>query len=471
MPATAALRSRPLRKMSEARRRSVQRIRDADFAHVRRQGVERQQLAACRGPLERDARAPTGTRRRRSVDRRAGCCRGRRPAPRPVRRRWRRRATVGGRRRARRASKNMPTPTPTNRPAAAAAATQRGATRGRRLAPCWLRDRPGKADARAPAGRDARGGAAICCCCARSRSAVKTSSVSASASVAQPVHELREISRSARAHVGAVGQVLGRRRIERLAAPLGEVAVEQPIVVRDGARRADHGLPPSRPRSLRAARNRWTRTVDSFKPGHRADFARRAVAVVAQHEDGPLPAVEPIDGRRQPRRAARARAAALRDRASAAPPNAGRASSTPVASSAGANQPLAARARLAAIEAAVDENAREPDLERPRLAIRADVAEDLDERVLHGFVGFGGIAQVLIGDAQRPPLMHGDELGEPLARLVERRRARRGRESRPRAACRRDAAAPPDGAAPCRDGRPAAASGSVASAQRIAGHS
>ena len=69
---------------------------------------------------------------------------------------------------------------------------------------------------------------------------------------------------------------------------------------------------------------------------------------------------------------------------------------------------LAARARLAAIEAAVDENAREPDLERPRLAVRADVAEDLDERVLDGFVGVGGVAEILIGDAQRAPLMDRD---------------------------------------------------------------
>ena len=69
----------------------------------------------------------------------------------------------------------------------------------------------------------------------------------------------------ARAARGAVGQMLGDGRIERLAAPLGEIAVEQPVVL-EVARATDHGLPPSRPRSLRAARNRWTRTVDSFRP-------------------------------------------------------------------------------------------------------------------------------------------------------------------------------------------------------------
>ena len=46
------------------------------------------------------------------------------------------------------------------------------------------------------------------------------------------------------------------------------------------------------------------------------------------------------------------------------------------------------------------------------------MAEDLDERVLHGFVGFGGVAQILIRDAQRAPLMDDDQLAEPLARLV-----------------------------------------------------
>ena len=138
---------------------------------------------------------------------------------------------------------------------------------------------------------------------------------------------------------------------------------------------------------------------------------------MAQHEDGPLPAVEPIDRRGEPG-APLARQQPRLGIGGGVPLNAGRASSTPVASSAGANQRSRRAARLAAIEAAVDENAREPDLERPGLAVRADVAEDLDERVLHRFVGFGGVAEILIGDAQRAALMDGDQLGEPLARLV-----------------------------------------------------
>ena len=80
----------------------------------------------------------------------------------------------------------------------------------------------------------------------------------------QPVHEAPQI-RVPRAALRAVGEMLGRRRIERLAGPLGEVALEQPIVVKV-VRANDHDLPPSSARSFRAARNRCTRTVDSFRP-------------------------------------------------------------------------------------------------------------------------------------------------------------------------------------------------------------
>ena len=120
------------------------------------------------------------------------------------------------------------------------------------------------------------------------------------------------------------------------------------------------------------------------------------------------------------RRARRSRASSRASGSSAAvPPKAGRASSTRCATvsrdePAGATQP-----GFPPIEAAVDENAGEPDLEGPRLAIRLDVAEDLDERVLHRFVGFGGIVQILIRDPHRPALMNGHELGEALARPVE----------------------------------------------------
>jgi hypothetical protein len=73
--------------------------------------------------------------------------------------------------------------------------------------------------------------------------------------------------------------------------------------------------------------------------------------------------------------------------------------------------------RLAAIEATVDEDSRELDLERPRVAIRVDVGEHLDERILDGFVGFRGIAQVLVRDPQGPPLMSGDKAAKPFARF------------------------------------------------------
>ena len=49
----------------------------------------------------------------------------------------------------------------------------------------------------------------------------------------------------------------------------------------------------------------------------------------------------------------------------------------------------------------------------------ADVAEDLEKGVLDGFVGVGGVAEVLIRDAERASLMNRDELGEALARFVQ----------------------------------------------------
>src|ERR1019366_7694804 len=51
-------------------------------------------------------------------------------------------------------------------------------------------------------------------------------------------------------------------------------------------------------------------------------------------------------------------------------------------------------------------------------AVRGDVGKPLDEGVLHSFVGFGGVAQVLIRDAGGAALMDGDELAEAVARLV-----------------------------------------------------
>ena len=79
---------------------------------------------------------------------------------------------------------------------------------------------------------------------------------------------------------------------------------------------------------------------------------------------------------------------------------------------------IAAHARFAAIETAVDENSCEPHFERPRFAVRRDVAEHLDERVLDGFVGFGGVAEVLERDAQRAALMGHDEAFETFPSLI-----------------------------------------------------
>ncbi len=63
----------------------------------------------------------------------------------------------------------------------------------------------------------------------------------------------------------AVGEVLDFGRWNRLAGHGFEVALDQPVVVQM-VQAADHGLPPRSARSFRAARNRCTRTVDSFNP-------------------------------------------------------------------------------------------------------------------------------------------------------------------------------------------------------------
>src|SRR5262249_29407923 len=75
-------------------------------------------------------------------------------------------------------------------------------------------------------------------------------------------------------------------------------------------------------------------------------------------------------------------------------------------------------ARLPTVQAAIDENPREPDLERPRLAICADMAKYLDERVLDGLVGLGRVAEILICNARGAALVVGNELAETLSRLV-----------------------------------------------------
>ena len=81
---------------------------------------------------------------------------------------------------------------------------------------------------------------------------------------AQGIHEAAEVAVPGAA-LGAIGQVLGGWRFERFAAMLGEIALEQTVFL-EVTRAKDHGCPPSKPRSLRAARNKCTRTVDSLRP-------------------------------------------------------------------------------------------------------------------------------------------------------------------------------------------------------------
>ncbi len=81
---------------------------------------------------------------------------------------------------------------------------------------------------------------------------------------AEPFHELPQLGVAKRARV-AIGEVLGGPRIDRFFTALGEIAIEQTLFL-NVMRAVNHGLAPSRPRSLRAARKRWTRTVDSLTP-------------------------------------------------------------------------------------------------------------------------------------------------------------------------------------------------------------
>src|SRR5262245_23953684 len=67
------------------------------------------------------------------------------------------------------------------------------------------------------------------------------------------------------ATLAAVGEMFGDRGIGTFTASHDKVTIEQAFVL-EVMRPTHHGLPPSRPRSFRAARKRWTRTVDSFNP-------------------------------------------------------------------------------------------------------------------------------------------------------------------------------------------------------------
>ena len=69
---------------------------------------------------------------------------------------------------------------------------------------------------------------------------------------AQSVHERRELGIACRAG-RAVTQMLGHPRIGRFARTRCQEVIEQSLV---DEMRVAHGLPPSSPRSLRAARNK-----------------------------------------------------------------------------------------------------------------------------------------------------------------------------------------------------------------------
>ncbi len=71
---------------------------------------------------------------------------------------------------------------------------------------------------------------------------------------AQVVHQRRQFG-VACAAVGAVGEMIRDGRIHDVAVALGQIRVEQPVIV-NVVRARYHGCPPSRLRSLRTARNR-----------------------------------------------------------------------------------------------------------------------------------------------------------------------------------------------------------------------
>ena len=79
------------------------------------------------------------------------------------------------------------------------------------------------------------------------------------------------------------------------------------------------------------------------------------------------------------------------------------------------NPPLLPAPALQPVEAGIDEYPHEPPVEGQILAILLDVQKHLYEGVLHGLVGIGGIAEVVIRDAQSPALQERHEGAEPIA--------------------------------------------------------
>src|SRR5205809_7282578 len=107
-----------------------------------------------------------------------------------------------------------------------------------------------------------------------------------------------------------------------------------------------------------------------LESGHDTDLARGAVAVVTEHEHGALPPVELIHGCRDGRAALSRQQGAFGIR-----PGSPAHSGGPLAGRRRVRRhepSIPTSSRFAAIQTAVDENAREPDLEWPCFAVRAD---------------------------------------------------------------------------------------------------
>src|SRR5678815_1743639 len=78
------------------------------------------------------------------------------------------------------------------------------------------------------------------------------------------VQERRELEISSLAGL-AIREMLRGRRIERFSAAVGKVTLDEMVVV-EVVGTSNHDFAPRSARSFRAARNRWTRTVDSLSP-------------------------------------------------------------------------------------------------------------------------------------------------------------------------------------------------------------
>src|SRR5262249_50121243 len=78
---------------------------------------------------------------------------------------------------------------------------------------------------------------------------------------------------------------------------------------------------------------------------------------------------------------------------------------------------LAPGPRLDAVQASVDQDAREAHLEGELLAEGREVRVRLDEGILHGLVGLRDVTQVMERNTGRAPLVTSHQLGVPLTRL------------------------------------------------------